>query len=70
MSTKITLTFDDRIEAEKALRAADAFAALWEFRQWMRSELKYKEEPATLEAARQHFWELLRESDLARLMEL
>jgi hypothetical protein len=69
---KVTLTFDateDPTGAEQAIRASDAYDLIREFADWLRSELKYKETPADLEAARDRFWELVNEYDLGRLLE-
>jgi hypothetical protein len=40
---KITLEFEDYIDAEPHLKGLDYHCALWDFNQWMRSQLKHGE---------------------------
>lgn len=40
---KITLKFEDYEEAEHHLKGFDYSCALWDFSQWMRSQLKHGE---------------------------
>ena len=40
---KITLEFESLEDAQPHLNGLDYFSALWEFQQWMRSQLKHGE---------------------------
>lgn len=56
---KITLTYHDEQEAKNAIEAPLILAALTEFDQWLRSEIKHKEVPASADVIRERLWELL-----------
>lgn len=40
---KITLEFEDYDEAEHRIKGIDYYCALWDFHQWMRSQMKHGE---------------------------
>jgi len=40
---KITLEFEDYEEAEHRIKGLDYWVALWDFHQWMRSQMKHGE---------------------------
>ena len=71
---KVTLEFDyyeDRKEYNQNLRGPDAFLALWEFKQYLRSVWKEeKDYPADylIEILRNKFQEILEDNDISEYL--
>lgn len=55
---------DDELEYKQANKAASLLSMLWDYKEWLRSELKYKDTPASLEEAQTKFFELLEDESI------
>lgn len=63
----VTIKFnlpEDRIDYDIHTKANDMYLALWDFSQYLRNELKYKDAGKEMEAASRQFWEIMNERNI------
>ena len=70
MKLRFTVTVEphERDELKPYLKAVDMQIALEDTRTLLRNELKYKDEPMSLEEFKEKFWEIINERDLGELL--
>ena len=57
-------SIEEEHELECIMNAQKMARFIWDFSQYLRSELKYKDTPDTLEQAQEKFWEMMQDEDI------